>query len=158
MEVGLVCNFIFNLALTNPKVVWLPQWKISFGYFWDISILQLRLFLFFNRLKKIESSFYDGSDRRRIASILPHHPFGLGVFENFVYYTDWYKYGKGIRMLNRFTGRDKYKIKPTLWSHMDIHVYHPLRQPNGESSVSDYWRQGKGKAVHKPHVTHMTRA
>ncbi|KAJ7383624.1 hypothetical protein OS493_026810 [Desmophyllum pertusum] len=82
------------------------------------------------KLKKIESSTYDGSDRRVIANIMPHHPFGLGVFENHVYYTDWFKFGKGIRKLNKFTGLDKHKIKPTLWSHMDIHVYHPLRQPN----------------------------
>lgn len=82
------------------------------------------------RLKKIESSLYDGSDRRRIASILPQHPFGLTVFENFVYYTDWYKYGRGIRKLNKFTGRNQKRIRRLLWSHMDIQVYHPLRQPN----------------------------
>lgn len=82
------------------------------------------------RLKKIESSKYDGSDRRVIATIMPHHPFGLGVFENQVYYTDWYKFGKGIRKLNKFSGSDRQKIIPTLWSHMDINVYHPLRQPN----------------------------
>lgn len=84
------------------------------------------------RLKKIESCKYDGSDRRVIARIAPHHPFGLGVFENHLYYTDWFKFGKGIKKVNKFTGRDKQKIKPTLWSHMDIHVYHPLRQPNGK--------------------------
>ncbi|XP_027048198.1 low-density lipoprotein receptor-related protein 8-like, partial [Pocillopora damicornis] len=81
------------------------------------------------RLKKIESSRYDGSDRRLIASIVPHHPFGLGVFENQLYYTDWYKNGKGIKKLNKFSGSDQ-KIKDTLWSHMDIKVFHPLRQPN----------------------------
>ena len=90
-------------------------------------------FFFFSfRLKKIESCKYDGSDRREIANIMPHHPFGLGVFEDHLYYTDWFKFGKGIRKINKFTGGDKEKIKPTLWSHMDIHVYHPLRQPNGE--------------------------
>lgn len=92
--------------------------------------------LFLYRLKKIESSLYDGSDRRRIASILPQHPFGLTVFENFVYYTDWYKYGRGIRKLNKFTGRNQERIRRLLWSHMDIQVYHPLRQPNGELLIS----------------------
>ncbi|XP_078360002.1 uncharacterized protein LOC144644397 isoform X2 [Oculina patagonica] len=82
------------------------------------------------RLKQIGSCKYDGSDQRVIASIMPYHPFGLGVFENHVYFTDWYKYGKGIRKLNKFTGGDRQKVKPTLWSHMDIKVYHPLRQPN----------------------------
>lgn len=85
------------------------------------------------KLKKIESCKYDGSDRRVIARIAPHHPFGLGVFENHLYYTDWFKFGKGIKKVNKFTGRDKQKIKPTLWSHMDIHVYHPLRQPNASN-------------------------
>lgn len=97
------------------------------------SCVVLKQRLFFNRLKKIESSNYDGTDRRRIASILPQHPFGLGVFESTLYYTDWYKYGKGIRKLNKFTGQERHKIRPTLWSHMDIHVYHPLRQANGKS-------------------------
>lgn len=83
-------------------------------------------------LKKIESSRYDGSDRRLIASIVPNHPFGLGVFENQLYYTDWYKNGKGIKKLNKFSGSNQ-KIKDTLWSHMDIKVFHPLRQPNGNN-------------------------
>ena len=88
----------------------------------------------FFRLKKIESCNYEGNDRRRIASILPHHPFGLALFENYLYYTDWFKFGKGIRKVNRFTGGDRHKIRPTLWSHMDIKVYHPLRQTNGKMS------------------------
>lgn len=88
------------------------------------------------RLKKIESCKYNGLDRRVIARIAPHHPFGLGVFENHLYYTDWFKFGKGIKKLNKFTGGEKQKIKPTLWSHMDIQVYHPLRQPNGKSSCN----------------------
>lgn len=84
------------------------------------------------RLKKIESSKYDGTDRRSIASIARNHPFGLTVFENHLYYTDWYKLSKGVKSLNKFTGMNKTLIKRTLWSHMDIHVYHPLRQPNGK--------------------------
>ena len=58
------------------------------------------------------------------------------MFENHLYYTDWFRFGKGIKKVNKFTGSDKKKIKPTLWSHMDIHVYHPLRQPNGKSSCN----------------------
>lgn len=63
---------------------------------------------------------------------MPNHPFGLGVFENQLYYTDWYKNGKGIKKLNKFSGSNQ-KIKDTLWSHMDIKVFHPLRQPNGNN-------------------------
>lgn len=81
------------------------------------------------RLKKIESSKYDGTDRRRIALIIPHHPFGLGVFENHLYYTDWFRFGKGVRQINKFTGGDKRKLLSVMWSNMDIRVYHPLRQP-----------------------------
>ena len=83
------------------------------------------------RLKKIETSNYDGTDRQLVASITPHHPFALATFENHLYYSDWFKFGKAIRKINKFSGGEKSLVKATLWSYMDISVYHPLRQPNG---------------------------
>lgn len=62
---------------------------------------------FFFRLKKIESCKYDGFDRRVIVRIVLYYLFGLGVFENYLYYIDWFKFGKGIKKVNKFIGRDK---------------------------------------------------
>ena len=87
------------------------------------------------RLKKIESSTYDGTDRRVIALITPHHPYSMDLFENHLYYTDWYRFDRGIRSMNKFNGSDEHKISSVrYWTNMGIRVYHPLRQPNGKPS------------------------
>ena len=87
------------------------------------------------RLKTVESSTYDGTDRRVIAVITPHHPYSMDLFENHLYYTDWYRFDRGIRSMNKFNGSDEHKISSVrYWTNMGIRVYHPLRQPNGKPS------------------------
>ncbi|EDO43726.1 predicted protein, partial [Nematostella vectensis] len=81
------------------------------------------------RLKRIESSRLDGSDRRLIADIAPQHPFAITVFENYLYYTDWNRDERALRRVNKFTGGERTIVKRVLWPHMDIQVLHPLKQP-----------------------------
>lgn len=90
-----------------------------------------RIFWADAKLKTVESSTYDGTDRRVIAVITPHHPYSMDLFENHLYYTDWYRFDRGIRSMNKFNGSDEHKISSVrFWTNMGIRVYHPLRQPN----------------------------
>ena len=84
------------------------------------------------KLKRIEYSDYDGSNRQLLAVIAPQHPFSMTVFENFLYFTDWSSRTRAIWMINKFTGGNKVLIKRGFYSQMDIHFYHTLRQPNGK--------------------------
>lgn len=91
-----------------------------------------RLYWVDARLKRIETIKLDGTDRRVIASVPNQHPYSVTVFENYLYYSDWYRYERAIRKVNKFTGKDRTIVKRLVWSHMDIKAVHPHRQPNGE--------------------------
>lgn len=66
---------------------------------------------------------YDGN--------LPH-PFALTVFEDTVYWTDWNT--RTVEKGNKYDGSDREALVNTTHRPFDIHVYHPYRQPIGESS------------------------
>ena len=84
------------------------------------------------KMKTIECSDYDGAHRRLIANIDPQHPFAITVFENFLYFTDWSSTSRAIWVINKFTGGDRHQVKKGFHSQMDVHYYHPMRQPNSE--------------------------
>ena len=65
-------------------------------------------------------SFYTG---------LPH-PFAITLFEDHIYWTDWHT--KSINTANKFTGMDLSILKGQLHFPMDIHTFHPQRQPPGK--------------------------
>ena len=58
------------------------------------------------------------------------HPFGVTIFEDKVYWTDWHT--KSVNSANKFTGSGVKTIQTQLHFPMDIRTYHPLRQPKGE--------------------------
>uniref|UniRef100_A0ABM0H074 Prolow-density lipoprotein receptor-related protein 1-like n=1 Tax=Saccoglossus kowalevskii TaxID=10224 RepID=A0ABM0H074_SACKO len=55
------------------------------------------------------------------------HIFALTMFEDYVFWTDWET--KGIHRANKNTGEGHTTLITTTHRPMDIHVYHPLRQP-----------------------------
>ena len=59
-------------------------------------------------------------------SHLPHI-FGITVFEDFIYWTDW-EY-KSVEKANRRTGGGRRNVTNTIHQPMGIQVFHPLRQP-----------------------------
>lgn len=76
----------------------------------------------------IESCNLDGSDRKKILSNHLPHPFALTLFEDFMYWTDWHT--KAISTANKITGKGYKNVHEGLHFPMDIHSFHPARQPN----------------------------
>ena len=84
------------------------------------------------KLRVIESSRLDGSDRRQIVYLPEQHPFSIVIFEDYMYWSDWTS--EAIYRANKFTGTDRTQIISRAFSMMGIEIYHALRQPNGKSS------------------------
>lgn len=79
------------------------------------------------------------------------HIFALTLFEDFIYWTDWET--KSINRAHKTTGANKTLLISTLHRPMDIHIYHPYRQPDGEprgwggpGAVEQPWAGGWGWA------------
>lgn len=75
----------------------------------------------------IECANLDGSFRRTVINTGLPHPFALTLFEDELYWTDWHT--KSINKANKFTGNDVETVYNRLYFPMDIHSYHPQRQP-----------------------------
>ncbi|KAG8234142.1 hypothetical protein J437_LFUL007508, partial [Ladona fulva] len=76
--------------------------------------------------KSLEYIALNGTKRvTLIAGELPH-PFGLSIFENKVYWTDWDTFS--IHSADKFTGRNRTVIKSGITGLMDLRVFHRGRQ------------------------------
>ena len=79
---------------------------------------------------------FDGSDRRVIVEGTLPHPFALSLFDDILYWTDWQT--RAIHSCDKLTGASRRIVHENIFSPMDIHVYHPRRQPNGEYHMLKY--------------------
>ena len=62
------------------------------------------------------------------------HPFSCSIFEDTVYWTDWG--GHAVRYTHKYPGgfvTDLYNSTSRL---MDLHVVHPIKQPNGKYIIA----------------------
>jgi hypothetical protein len=66
----------------------------------------------------------------RDSKAMLHHIFALTVLEDYLYWTDWET--KAVRRCRKYNGTDCSTLATTVHRPMDIHVYHPLRQVQGE--------------------------
>lgn len=57
------------------------------------------------------------------------HIFAMTLFEEYIYWTDWET--KSINRAHKTLGVNKTVLISTLHRPMDIHIYHPYRQPEG---------------------------
>lgn len=90
----------------------------------------------------IETSLLDGSDRRKVISKGLPHPFALTIFEDAIYWTDWHT--KSISTANKATGTGLKAIHSNLHFPMDIHSFHPQRQPK----YNNHCGQNNGGCAH----------
>ena len=71
----------------------------------------------------------DGSNRHIIANELPH-PFGVAIFGEWAYWTDWNI--KSVLKANKFTGDNMTAVYHSTHRPSFISVIHPLKQPKGK--------------------------
>uniref|UniRef100_A0A914GSI0 Low-density lipoprotein receptor-related protein n=1 Tax=Globodera rostochiensis TaxID=31243 RepID=A0A914GSI0_GLORO len=88
------------------------------------------------KVDRVESIDYSGNDRRQIVTgrDFAPHPFGLAMFDQFLYWTDWTRLG--IMRAEKFGA-----LSEVIWSMKDSNVfpmgiaaYHPLAQPGPKQS------------------------
>ncbi|XP_053083242.1 low-density lipoprotein receptor-related protein 1 isoform X3 [Pangasianodon hypophthalmus] len=75
----------------------------------------------------IEFSNLDGTNRHTVLNQDIPHIFAMTLFEEFIYWTDWET--KSINRAHKTLGTNKSLLINTLHRPMDIHIYHPHRQP-----------------------------
>lgn len=81
-------------------------------------------------LDRIEFMNLDGSGRHQLNVQVLSHPYGITVFEDALFWTDWNF--KSVNRADRFTGNDQVVLLSNLpLQAYDIKVIHPLRQPTG---------------------------
>lgn len=81
-------------------------------------------------LNTIESADLNGNHRRIVLkSGSLEHPFGISVFQDNVYWTDWQ--GGKLFKANKFTGGEEVALASHLLGVMDVAVFHQQRQPLG---------------------------
>ncbi|XP_063064253.1 low-density lipoprotein receptor-related protein 1 isoform X3 [Engraulis encrasicolus] len=80
----------------------------------------------------IEFASLDGTNRHTVLSQDIPHIFAMTLFEEYIYWTDWET--KSINRAHKTQGTNKSLLISTLHRPMDIHIYHPYRQP----PVSDH--------------------
>ncbi|KAG1671510.1 Low-density lipoprotein receptor-related protein 8 [Nymphon striatum] len=95
-----------------------------------LDLVSKRLFWVDAKLKLLNSADYNGENRQVIMSSSPQilHPFSVSVFEDWVYWTDWES--ENIYRANKFTGEQVETVARSVFSAMDILVYHKYRQPD----------------------------
>ncbi len=61
------------------------------------------------------------------------HIFAMTIFEEYIYWSDWET--KSINRAHKTLGTNKTMLISTLHRPMDIHIYHPSRQPEGQDTL-----------------------
>lgn len=87
-----------------------------------------RIFWCDNKLNRIESARFDGSDRL-IVPVEVSNPYSLDVFENMVYWSD--PDGHEVHSSDKFTGKNHtILLKEGSLSPTGIHIHHAVKQPH----------------------------
>jgi hypothetical protein len=74
-------------------------------------------------------SFCNRKTVARGGSLVPH-PFGISLFEEHVFFTDWTK--MAVMKANKFTDTNPQVYHQSSLTPFGVTVYHALRQPNGK--------------------------
>lgn len=77
-------------------------------------------------LKLIEYANFDGSGRKTLIGTDLPHPFGLELFGNYIYWTDWEELT--IQSANKNTGEERTELGSNYTGLMDVRVFHRNRQ------------------------------
>ncbi|XP_078621857.1 low-density lipoprotein receptor-related protein 2-like isoform X1 [Branchiostoma floridae x Branchiostoma japonicum] len=87
------------------------------------------------RLDYIDFCNYDGTGRRQVlaSNQLIQHPHSITIFEDMVYWSD--RTANRVYGVNKFDGtQNQTTVIRYLWGPLDLHAYHPVRQPQGNNT------------------------
>ncbi|KAM3845339.1 prolow-density lipoprotein receptor-related protein 1 [Vipera latastei] len=111
---------------TNRSVI--VETKITWPNGLTLDYINSRIYWADAREDYIEFASLDGSNRHIVLNQDIPHIFALTLFEDYIYWTDWET--KSINRAHKTTGANKSVLISTLHRPMDIHIYHPYRQPD----------------------------
>uniref|UniRef100_UPI00358E1ABB prolow-density lipoprotein receptor-related protein 1 isoform X2 n=1 Tax=Myxine glutinosa TaxID=7769 RepID=UPI00358E1ABB len=93
-----------------------------------IDYINRRLYWADAREDCIQFSSLDGTNRHTVLNKDIPHIFALTLFEDYIYWSDWET--KTVNRAHKTTGVNKQTLISTLHRPMDVHVFHPYRQPD----------------------------
>ncbi|XP_030179601.1 low-density lipoprotein receptor-related protein 2 [Lynx canadensis] len=102
-----------------------------------LDIVSKRVYWVDCRFDYIETVTYDGIQRKTVVhggSLIPH-PFGISLFEGYVYFTDWTQ--MAVMKANKFTETSPQVYLQTSLRPFGVTVYHSLRQPYVNNPCGD---------------------
>ncbi|XP_069472259.1 low-density lipoprotein receptor-related protein 2 isoform X2 [Ambystoma mexicanum] len=94
-----------------------------------LDIVAKRVYWADSRYDYIETATYDGLQRKTVVhggSLIPH-PFGISLFEDSVFFTDWTKLA--VMKSNKFTETNPRAVFTSTLRPYGLTIYHSLRQP-----------------------------
>ncbi|XP_030279710.1 low-density lipoprotein receptor-related protein 1-like isoform X1 [Sparus aurata] len=110
---------------TNRSVI--VEDKITWPNGLTLDFINDRIYWADAREDYIEFASLDGTNRHTVLSQDIPHIFAMTLFEEYIYWTDWET--KSINRAHKSLGTNKSTLISTLHRPMDIHIYHPYRQP-----------------------------
>ncbi|XP_028437900.1 low-density lipoprotein receptor-related protein 1 isoform X2 [Perca flavescens] len=110
---------------TNRSVI--VEDKITWPNGLTLDFINDRIYWADAREDYIEFASLDGTNRHTVLSQDIPHIFAMTLFEEHIYWTDWET--KSINRAHKSLGTNKTTLISTLHRPMDIHIYHPYRQP-----------------------------
>ena len=83
------------------------------------------------KIHHLEFCDYNGNNRYPVLTGTSRlqHPFSSSLFEDTIYWTDWV--GNAIRYTHKYPGGDIFQLHNGSSRLMDVHVVHPVKQPEG---------------------------
>lgn len=93
-----------------------------------------RLYWVDAKVKLIESCKLDGSGRRAVIQSVSKHPYGIAIFMDKLYWSDWDS--KSIQSCDKFTGKNREIIVRDNVIY-DLHIYHPSMQQFTQNVCND---------------------
>ncbi|XP_001966853.2 putative vitellogenin receptor [Drosophila ananassae] len=92
----------------------------------DMHQQQGRIYWVDAKLGSVQTVRIDGSGRRTILDGVLKHPYGLALFEDQLFWSDWVT--KSVHSCHKFTGKG-HRVLAKDRTIYAVHVYHPAKQP-----------------------------
>lgn len=93
-----------------------------------------RLYWVDAKLRRIESIDFNGENRHTVIEKVLKHPYGIAVFANNIYWSDWDT--KSIQSCNKFNCKERTTVAKDRKIY-DIHIYHSAIQPIRKNPCQD---------------------